>query len=150
MVNASYTAESIEVLSGLDPVKKRPGMYTDTTRPNHLAHEIIDNSVTLSSSVSRSITIKFINTGAMPPKPPIKNLLRVVSIFRILSLLRFSYPILQPNAGPQPRPEAAATQERRLLGVGCRPMLGRLAADPRLVHGQYVFSCLQFNGAVLA
>lgn len=41
----SYTAESIEVLSGLDPVRKRPGMYTDTTRPNHLAHEAIDNSV---------------------------------------------------------------------------------------------------------
>lgn len=40
-----YTAEAIEVLSGLDPVKRRPGMYTDTTRPNHLAHEAIDNSV---------------------------------------------------------------------------------------------------------
>lgn len=40
-----YTAESIEVLSGLDPVKKRPGMYTDTSRPNHLAMEVIDNSV---------------------------------------------------------------------------------------------------------
>ncbi|GJM06971.1 MAG: DNA topoisomerase 4 subunit B [marine bacterium B5-7] len=40
-----YTAESIEVLSGLDPVKMRPGMYTDTTRPNHLAQEAIDNSV---------------------------------------------------------------------------------------------------------
>jgi topoisomerase-4 subunit B len=40
-----YTAESIEVLSGLDPVRKRPGMYTDTTHPNHLAHEAIDNSV---------------------------------------------------------------------------------------------------------
>ena len=41
----AYTAESIEVLSGLQPVQKRPGMYTDTTRPNHLAHEAIDNSV---------------------------------------------------------------------------------------------------------
>ena len=40
-----YNAEDIEVLTGLDPVKKRPGMYTDTTRPNHLAQEIIDNSV---------------------------------------------------------------------------------------------------------
>ncbi len=40
-----YNADSIEVLSGLDPVRKRPGMYTDTTRPNHLAQEIIDNSV---------------------------------------------------------------------------------------------------------
>ena len=41
----SYTASDIEVLSGLDPVRRRPGMYTDTTRPNHLAHEVIDNSV---------------------------------------------------------------------------------------------------------
>lgn len=40
-----YKADSIEVLEGLDPVRKRPGMYTDTTRPNHLAQEIIDNSV---------------------------------------------------------------------------------------------------------
>ena len=40
-----YDAASIEVLTGLDPVKKRPGMYTDTTRPNHLAQEVVDNSV---------------------------------------------------------------------------------------------------------
>lgn len=43
--NSTYTAESIEVLTGLEPVRKRPGMYTDTTRPNHLAQEAIDNSV---------------------------------------------------------------------------------------------------------
>jgi topoisomerase-4 subunit B len=41
----SYTAEDIEVLTGLEPVRRRPGMYTDTSRPNHLAHEVIDNSV---------------------------------------------------------------------------------------------------------
>ena len=41
----SYSADAIEVLEGLDPVKKRPGMYTDTSRPNHLAQEVIDNSV---------------------------------------------------------------------------------------------------------
>ena len=40
-----YDASAIEVLSGLEPVRRRPGMYTDTTRPNHLAHEVIDNSV---------------------------------------------------------------------------------------------------------
>ena len=40
-----YDAASLEVLTGLDPVRKRPGMYTDTTRPNHLAQEVIDNSV---------------------------------------------------------------------------------------------------------
>lgn len=44
-VKNTYTAEAIEVLSGLDPVKKRPGMYTDTRNPNHLAFEAIDNSV---------------------------------------------------------------------------------------------------------
>ena len=40
-----YNAAAIEVLSGLDPVRKRPGMYTDTTRPNHLVQEVVDNSV---------------------------------------------------------------------------------------------------------
>ena len=40
-----YNADAIEVLNGLDPVKRRPGMYTDTTRPNHLSQEVIDNSV---------------------------------------------------------------------------------------------------------
>ncbi|WP_430460585.1 DNA topoisomerase IV subunit B [Thalassolituus sp. LLYu03] len=44
-MSKQYNASSIEVLSGLDPVRKRPGMYTDTTRPNHLAQEVIDNSV---------------------------------------------------------------------------------------------------------
>ena len=42
---SDYNADSIEVLTGLDPVRKRPGMYTETTRPNHLAQEVIDNSV---------------------------------------------------------------------------------------------------------
>ena len=41
----NYNAQSIEVLSGLDPVRRRPGMYTDTTRPNHLIQEVVDNSV---------------------------------------------------------------------------------------------------------
>jgi topoisomerase IV subunit B len=41
----NYTADAIEVLNGLEPVQRRPGMYTDTTRPNHLAQEVIDNSV---------------------------------------------------------------------------------------------------------
>jgi topoisomerase-4 subunit B len=45
LMASSYTASDIEVLSGLDPVRRRPGMYTDTTRPNHLAHEVVDNSV---------------------------------------------------------------------------------------------------------
>ena len=45
MSNSSYDAQSIEVLSGLDPVRKRPGMYTETDRPNHLIQEVVDNSV---------------------------------------------------------------------------------------------------------
>lgn len=45
MTQSSYNAEDIEVLSGLEPVRRRPGMYTDTMRPNHLAQEVIDNSV---------------------------------------------------------------------------------------------------------
>ena len=40
-----YTASDIEVLKGIEPVQKRPGMYTDTTCPNHLVQEVIDNSV---------------------------------------------------------------------------------------------------------
>lgn len=42
---SEYNAQSLEVLEGLEPVRRRPGMYTDTTRPNHLAQEVIDNAV---------------------------------------------------------------------------------------------------------
>ena len=44
-MSSRYDAADIEVLSGLDPVKRRPGMYTDTTRPNHLVQEVVDNAV---------------------------------------------------------------------------------------------------------
>ena len=44
-MSSGYNAAAIEILSGLEPVRKRPGMYTDTSRPNHLAQEVIDNSV---------------------------------------------------------------------------------------------------------
>ncbi len=44
-MSTQYNSDAIEVLNGLDPVKRRPGMYTDTTRPNHLSQEVIDNSV---------------------------------------------------------------------------------------------------------
>lgn len=44
-MSKDYNSDSIEVLSGLDPVRRRPGMYTDTTRPNHLIQEVLDNSV---------------------------------------------------------------------------------------------------------
>ncbi len=45
MTKGGYDASAIEVLSGLDPVRKRPGMYTDTSGPNHLVQEVVDNSV---------------------------------------------------------------------------------------------------------
>ena len=44
-MDTQYQASAIEVLSGLAPVQRRPGMYTDTSRPNPLAQEVIDNSV---------------------------------------------------------------------------------------------------------
>jgi topoisomerase IV subunit B len=44
-MSKDYNAGSIEVLTGLDPVRRRPGMYTDTSRPNHLVQEVVDNSV---------------------------------------------------------------------------------------------------------
>lgn len=44
-MSKQYQARDIEVLTGLEPVQRRPGMYTDTTHPNHLIQEVIDNSV---------------------------------------------------------------------------------------------------------
>ena len=64
MSASSYNADAIEVLSGLDPVRKRPGMYTDTARPNHLAQEVIDNSVdeALAGHASSIQVIQIIHT----------------------------------------------------------------------------------------
>lgn len=45
MAAKEYSAKSLQVLSGLEPVRRRPGMYTDTARPNHLVQEVVDNSV---------------------------------------------------------------------------------------------------------
>jgi topoisomerase-4 subunit B len=62
----SYTASDIEVLSGLDPVRRRPGMYTDTSRPNHLAHEVIDNSVDEAlSGYARRIDVVLYKDGSL-------------------------------------------------------------------------------------
>ena len=64
-MNTRYNAADIEVLSGLDPVKRRPGMYTDTSRPNHLAQEVIDNAVdeALAGHASR-IDVTLFNDGS--------------------------------------------------------------------------------------
>ncbi len=65
-MSSSYTAESIEVLSGLEPVRKRPGMYTDTSRPNHLAQEVLDNSVDEAiAGHARSIEVTLYKDGSL-------------------------------------------------------------------------------------
>ncbi len=65
-MNGQYDASAIEVLSGLDPVRKRPGMYTDTTRPNHLAQEVIDNSVDEAlAGHARSIEVVLFADGSL-------------------------------------------------------------------------------------
>ncbi|WP_339805042.1 DNA topoisomerase IV subunit B [uncultured Marinobacter sp.] len=66
MSQNTYNADSIEVLSGLDPVRKRPGMYTDTSRPNHLAQEVIDNSVDEAlSGYARKIDVVLYKDGSL-------------------------------------------------------------------------------------
>ncbi len=65
-MSASYDASAIEVLSGLDPVRKRPGMYTDTSRPNHLAQEVIDNSVDEAvAGYASSIEVSLFKDGSL-------------------------------------------------------------------------------------
>jgi topoisomerase-4 subunit B len=65
-MSKSYKASDIEVLSGLDPVRRRPGMYTDTSRPNHLAHEVIDNSVDEAiSGHCQRIDVKLYQDGSL-------------------------------------------------------------------------------------
>ncbi len=63
---SQYDAAAIEVLSGLEPVRKRPGMYTDTTRPNHLAQEVIDNSVDEAmAGHAKSIEVTLFKDGSL-------------------------------------------------------------------------------------
>ena len=63
---SQYTAQSLEVLSGLDPVRRRPGMYTDTSRPNHLAQEVIDNAVDEAlSGHANKITVTVYKDGSL-------------------------------------------------------------------------------------
>ena len=64
-----YDAAAIEVLSGLEPVRKRPGMFTDTSRPNHLAQEVIDNSVDEAiAGYARSIEVTLYRDGSLAVK----------------------------------------------------------------------------------
>lgn len=69
MSNKQYTSRSIEVLSGLDPVRKRPGMYTDTSRPNHILQEVIDNSVDEAlAGHATAITVTLYHDGSLGVK----------------------------------------------------------------------------------
>ena len=70
-MTTNYSAQEITVLKDLEPVQIRPGMYTDTTRPNHLAQEVIDNSVdeALAGDVYKRqplINLKHINVPFLP------------------------------------------------------------------------------------
>ncbi|TNF33332.1 MAG: DNA topoisomerase IV subunit B, partial [Gammaproteobacteria bacterium] len=63
---STYNADAIEVLSGLEPVRKRPGMYTDTSRPNHLVQEVLDNSVDEAlAGHARRIEVTLLEDGAV-------------------------------------------------------------------------------------
>lgn len=65
-MSKAYSASDIEVLSGLEPVRRRPGMYTDTTRPNHLAHEVVDNSVDEAiAGFCKRIDVKLYRDGSL-------------------------------------------------------------------------------------
>jgi len=65
-MNKRYTADSMQVLSGLEPVRRRPGMYTDTTRPNHLVQEVLDNSVDeVLAGFGRTIEVTVFRDGSI-------------------------------------------------------------------------------------
>ena len=65
-MSKQYRAEDIEVLTGLEPVRRRPGMYTDNSRPNHLATEVIDNSVDEAlSGHARSVDVTAYDDGSV-------------------------------------------------------------------------------------
>lgn len=66
MAEKKYSAASLQVLSGLEPVRRRPGMYTDTTRPNHLVQEVVDNSVDEAiSGYAREVEVTVFKDGSV-------------------------------------------------------------------------------------
>jgi len=66
MAEAKYSAKSLQVLTGLEPVHRRPGMYTDTTRPNHLVQEVVDNSVDEAlAGYAREIEVTVLKDGSV-------------------------------------------------------------------------------------
>ncbi len=66
MASEKYSVESLQVLSGLEPVRRRPGMYTDTSRPNHLVQEVVDNSVDEAlAGYAREIDVTLLKDGSV-------------------------------------------------------------------------------------
>ena len=66
MSEEKYSASSLQVLSGLEPVRRRPGMYTDTSRPNHLVQEVVDNSVDEAiSGYAKNIEVTLFKDGSI-------------------------------------------------------------------------------------
>lgn len=66
---SEYNSKNIKVLKGLDAVKKRPGMYTETERPNHLAQEVIDNSVDEAiAGHAKYVEVSLLKDGSMSIK----------------------------------------------------------------------------------
>ncbi|EQD71262.1 DNA topoisomerase IV subunit B, partial [mine drainage metagenome] len=66
MMTTRYDSRDLEVLTGLDPVRRRPGMYTDTSAPDHLAQEVIDNSVDEAlAGHARSLTVTLHGDGSL-------------------------------------------------------------------------------------
>lgn len=66
MTEKKYSAASLQVLSGLEPVRRRPGMYTDTTRPNHMVQEVVDNSVDEAiAGYAREIEVTLFKDGSV-------------------------------------------------------------------------------------
>ncbi|EQD71260.1 DNA topoisomerase IV subunit B, partial [mine drainage metagenome] len=66
MMTMRYDSRDLEVLTGLDPVRRRPGMYTDTSAPDHLAQEVIDNSVDEAlAGHARSLTVTLHADGSL-------------------------------------------------------------------------------------
>jgi topoisomerase-4 subunit B len=70
-VTSNYDSSAIEVLTGLEPVRKRPGMYTTTERPNHLAQEVVDNAVDEAlAGYAGQIDVTVHADGSLSVEPP--------------------------------------------------------------------------------
>ena len=127
----TYTAQDIEVLSGLEPVRRRPGMYTDTSRPNHLAHEVIDNSVDealsghcsrISVSVHKDGSVEVSDDGrGMPvdihPKEKVSGVELILT--RLHAGGKFSDGATSSPAACTASAYRSSTRSRRTSSAGC-------------------------------